>query len=90
MAFLDYTGLQRFLRNLDATMSYLYDNTETYDAGEYCINDAKFYRCKVDITVPENFTAAHWDEIKLTDEFYDGLSVVNGQLCVTYEVEVDD
>lgn len=42
-------------------IAQLYNSTETYSVGNYCIHDANLYRCTTAITVPEAWTPAHWE-----------------------------
>ena len=53
----DITNLQNQI--LSSTLNY--DNTSTYAINDYCIYNNNLYRCIVDITVAEDFTAAHWE-----------------------------
>lgn len=45
-----------------------YDDTKTYKVGDYVIYDTRLYRCKVEITTAETWTAAHWIVTKVGDE----------------------
>lgn len=46
-----------------------YDPEEgTYVVGEYVVYSSKLYRCKTAIDTPEAWTAAHWDEVVLTED----------------------
>lgn len=38
-----------------------YDNTVTYNVGDYCIYDNKLYKCNTTILVAENWNVQHWD-----------------------------
>lgn len=48
-----------------------YDNTSTYDKGEYCIYNNALYVCNADISVAESWTAAHWTQVILGDVLKD-------------------
>ena len=48
-----------------------YSNTKTYSIGDYCFHDGTLYRCITDISVAENWTAAHWQEAVLSDDVTD-------------------
>lgn len=50
-----------------------YDATSTYSKGDYAIYNKKLYRAAVDISTPEEFTAAHWTEVTVTDELGAGV-----------------
>lgn len=46
-----------------------YDPEEgTYAVGEYVVYSSKLYRCKTAVDTPEAWTAAHWDEVVLTED----------------------
>ena len=81
MAYLDYNGLQRFKANLDAQtndlISAVYDNTKTYDVGDYVIYNNDLYRCTTAITTAEAWTAAHWTQVALGDDVSDLKSDIN-------------
>ena len=40
-----------------------YDNTATYEIGEWAENNGDIYQCSTAITTAENWTAAHWTAI---------------------------
>lgn len=39
-----------------------YDNTSTYEVGDYCIYNNKLYVCNTAIATAEEFNSAHWTE----------------------------
>lgn len=45
-----------------------YDNTATYDVGDYAVYQKKLYKCSTEISVPEDWTAAHWTETDIATE----------------------
>lgn len=61
-------------------LSLAYDNTATYNVNDYCIYNNNLYRCIVDITVAEDFTAAHWE---LTTVINDVKTTYNNIVTVT-------
>lgn len=48
-----------------------YDDTATYELGDYCMyysgTSTDLYKCKVPITVAEDWDATHWDKVKVAD-----------------------
>ena len=44
-----------------------YSSSETYEVGDYVVYNSRIYKCKTAITTAEAWTAAHWDEVVLTD-----------------------
>ena len=44
-----------------------YSSSETYEVGDYVVHSSRIYKCKTAITTAEAWTAAHWDEVVLTD-----------------------
>lgn len=44
-----------------------YSAEETYEVGDYVVHSSRIYKCKTAITTAEAWTAAHWDEVVLTD-----------------------
>lgn len=49
-----------------------YDNTTTYNEGDYCIYNNILYKCLVDITVAEEWNSSHWVATLVTDELSSG------------------
>lgn len=45
-----------------------YDDTETYDVGDYCIYNNTLYKCASAIAVAEPWTAAHWTATDIATE----------------------
>ena len=61
------------LENADAAISYIgdsYSSSSTYAVGDYVIHDGGLYRCKTAISTAEAWTAAHWQQVSVTDEFF--------------------
>lgn len=46
-----------------------YDATATYAVGDVCIHDGELYQCNTAIAAAEEWTAAHWTEIQVSDFF---------------------
>lgn len=53
---------------LDDIVAPEYDSTATYAVGDYCTYNGELYRCNTAIDVAEDWTAAHWDKISITEE----------------------
>ena len=53
---------------VDDYITDAYDDTETYDIGDYCIYNNTLYRCIVAIAVAESFTSAHWVATTIAEE----------------------
>ena len=45
-----------------------YDDTLTYDVGDYCTHDGVFYICTTAITVAEAWDDTHWSEVTVGEE----------------------
>ena len=52
-----------------------YDNTKTYDVGDHCIHENVLYKCKVEISVAEDWTAAHWEKVTVDEELKGKLGI---------------
>lgn len=46
----------------------VYSSSSTYSTGDYVFYNNALYRCNVDITTAENWTAAHWTQVTLGGE----------------------
>lgn len=76
-----------------ASLAPAYDNTATYEVGDYCLHSGQLYECNTAISTAEAWTAAHWTAVtvggelsSLKEDFSDlGLSVVDGKINITYE-----
>lgn len=44
----------------------VYDNTQTYDVGDYCIYNNVLYRCKTAVTTAESFDSSKWEATNIT------------------------
>lgn len=53
---------------VDDYITDAYDDTETYDVGDYCIYNNTLYRCIATIAVAESFTSAHWAATTIAEE----------------------
>ena len=49
-------------------ISRQYDNTATYDVGDYCIYDFKLYKCDTAVTTAEDFDNTKWTLVKVMEE----------------------
>ena len=45
-----------------------YSSSKTYSIGDYVVYNGALKRCVVQITTPESYTAAHWEDAVLTDD----------------------
>ncbi len=71
-----------------------YDEDDTYDVGAIRQHGGKVYKCNTAITTAEEWDPTHWDETTLAEAIENagggaedvGLSVVDGKVCITYEV----
>lgn len=45
-----------------------YDATSAYSVGDYILKDNKIYKCNTAIATAEEWTAAHWTEVKAMNE----------------------
>lgn len=60
----------------------VYDNTQTYSVGDYCIYNNVLYRCKTAITTAESFDSSKWiatnvlSEIQKTQQFSTSATIV--------------
>ena len=75
-----------------------YDNTATYNVGDYANHDTGLYKCIYPITVAEEWNSAHWAGIILGEEiqnkanktgYYDGMSVAGADNLITAKKETD-
>lgn len=48
-----------------------YSESSAYTVGDLVIKNNRLYRCKADISTPETWTAAHWDETTVGDAMKD-------------------
>lgn len=53
----------------EETLAEEYDNTSTYDVGNYCIYGGVLYRCSTAIATAEAWTAGHWTAVLTTGEY---------------------
>lgn len=59
---------------LDTVTSHIapaYSDQSTYEVSDYVSYDGKVYKCNTAIGTAEVFTAAHWDEVVVSDELSD-------------------
>lgn len=60
----------------------VYDDTQTYSVGDYCIYNNVLYRCKTAITTAESFDSSKWtatnvlSEIQKTQQFSTSATIV--------------
>ncbi len=74
-----YAGVIAQLRD---TLAKTYDNTATYEVGQFVINpnDNLIYVCKTPINTAESWTAAHWENVEvISDVFADQVIVSDTQ-----------
>ena len=45
-----------------------YDDSETYDPGDYCLHEGSLYKCSTAIATAEAWTAAHWTATTVAEE----------------------
>jgi hypothetical protein len=55
-----------------ANLADAYDETATYEAGEYVIYGGNLYKCLEDIDTPEEWDSTHWTPVNVTDEMGHG------------------
>lgn len=48
-----------------------YSSSATYSAGDYVLHESILYKAKADISTAENWTAAHWTEVRTMAEVSD-------------------
>ena len=58
----------RLAGDFEENLTQEYDSTATYAEGDYCTYDGDLYRALVDITTAEEWTAAHWTQVKAANE----------------------
>lgn len=79
MAKVGYDGLKRYDKELKTTIvADYYSTSATYAVGDYCFysgsatqpttKGGKLNRCIVAITTAEEWTAAHWTEVQLSED----------------------
>ena len=56
------------IASLGALVASTYSDAATYDLDDYTFQDNKLYRCVSPILTAEEWTAAHWQEVKLGDD----------------------
>ena len=66
-----------------------YSAEKTYKAGAYCNKDGKLYKCKEDITEPEEWNPDHWDATTVTKAL-EGTQVTADEAKETAEKAVDE
>lgn len=66
-----------------------YSAEKTYKAGAYCNKDGKLYKCKEDITEPEEWNPEHWDATTVTKEL-EGTQVTADKATETAEKAVEE
>ena len=66
--------------NLTGSIANPYDETETYDIGDYCLYDSGLKKCIVAIAVPEEFDSTHWEDVQIIEEFENAASNLDGAI----------
>lgn len=54
--------------NSQANLADAYDETATYEAGDYVIYGGDLYKCLEDIDEPEEWDSTKWESCLITDE----------------------
>lgn len=69
----DVDDVQSFAESVQDThntvLAASYDENETYFTGDYVQKDGMLYRCTNDISTPEAWTEAHWQQVTIGSEF---------------------
>ena len=63
------TNLGNALNTQRAMIAEEYDSTSTYAVDDYCIYNGALYICSTAIDTAEAWTAAHWTQTTVMDEF---------------------
>ena len=50
-----------------SNLAPVYDSTATYAVNDHVIYNYLLYRCKTAITTAEAWTAAHWEQVQVSD-----------------------
>ena len=58
------------MEDLNNIIADEYSTTGRYAIDDYCLHEGALYRCVTTITADEAWTAAHWIEVQVGDEFY--------------------
>lgn len=66
--------------NLKNNIAAEYDNTKTYNVGDYCLHDNILYHCITTIDNAESWTASHWEEVSIDEEIK---NIVNNKVNTT-------
>jgi len=62
-----YTKVARMAQNMPDLFAPEYSTSATYSRGDFCMFQELLYVCNTDISTPESWNSAHWDEISVTD-----------------------
>lgn len=57
-----------------------YDNTATYEIGDYCRYNNQIYKCNTTISTAEDWTVAHWTETSIVEEIDNCADFINNLL----------
>ena len=60
--------IQAGLGVIPSMIALPYNHEGTYEAGDYCTNGKKLYKCKSDISSAEEWTEEHWEETTVMAE----------------------
>lgn len=98
MPLIDLNGLAHFKDKENAMIAAQYSASSTYKAGEYRYYNGTLKRAKVDITTPEAFTAAHWEDAVIAEDItsqsakIDNLksAISEDRDLLEYEVKIGD
>ena len=63
-------NIEEYLASDDSqsNLADAYDETETYEAGDYRIHNGDLYKCLVDIDEPEEWDSTKWESCLITEE----------------------
>lgn len=56
------------IEDTNSILSDAYSNTSTYTVGDYCIYDQAMYKCREEISEPEEFAPVHWEKVRIAEE----------------------
>ena len=55
-------------KSIGSVLAPLYDSSATYHAGDFCTYQNALYRCNTEITTPESWTSAHWNNTYISED----------------------
>ena len=54
-----------------------YSSTDVYNIGDYVVQSDKLYQCISTITVPEEWTEIHWNQVSINEEIIESQNSIN-------------